>query len=277
MKKWIILFIVLLLFVTACNFPLFNPVGPVQTESPTSETLTLTSTLSQGPDQATRTVTPSQQSVTATVTETVTPTITVTPSDPAQALGQPVWNNPLDNGQSFGLGSSGYSDDYSSIYVSGSRMILTSHLASAGWKSWRLTDRYLANYYLEGTFMASACSGLDSYGLVYRVPDYSSGFGYYFGISCDGRYSLLRWDSNGSTYIVPWTTNPEINVGSNQTNRIGVMVNGAIYSLYVNGKKLQDVNDGSFMTDTKLGIFIAAFETPDFTVSLDQINQWEIP
>ncbi len=280
MKKWILPVVIIFLLPLACNFPLFNPASSnqqVDTSSP--EILTLTSTLgtTQNPGVPTATFTLTLLSDTPTPTITITPTVTETPSDPAQALGQTVWNNPLDSGQSFGLGSSGYSDDYTDIYVAGSRMVLTSHLLSPGWKGWRLTDRYLPNFYLEGTFITGNCSGLDSYGLVVRAPDYSSGNGYYFGISCDGRYSLLRWDEYGSVYLVPWTNNLEIKAGSNQNNRIGIMVNGAIYSLYINGKRIQDVNDGSFMTQTKIGVFIAASETVDFSVALDQLNMWQIP
>jgi hypothetical protein len=280
MKKWILAIVLFLLIPTGCNFPLLYPQGSMATSSnnPANiDTLTTTPTAPIVSVQPTETLTPTLEISTATPTQTCTPTITVTPSDPAQAFGQPIWNNPLDNGQSFGLGSSGYDDEYTSIYIAAGKMMLTSHLISPGWKGWRLTDRYLANYYLEGTFLTSNCNGLDSYGLIFRAPDYSSGYGYYFGISCDGRYSLLRWDSAGSTHLVPWTNNSEIKDGSNQSNRIGVTVNGANYSLYVNGQKIQDVSDGEFMTQTKIGVFIAAFNTPDFTVAMDQINMWAIP
>jgi hypothetical protein len=280
MKKWILAIVLVFLVPLGCNFPLLYPQGSIptiNTNPATTDTPTMTTTISLTSAQPTETLTPIFEISTPTPTQTFTPTVTATPSDPAQAFGQPAWNNPLDNGQSFGLGSSGYDDDYTSIHVAAGKMVLTSHLISPGWKGWRLTDRYLANYYLEGTFLTSNCSGLDSYGLVFRIPDYSSGYGYYFGISCDGRYSLLRWDSSGSTYLVPWTDNVLIKGGSDQNNRIGVIVNGANYSLYVNGQKIQDVYDGEFMTQTKIGVFIAAFNTPDLTVALDQLNMWTIP
>lgn len=277
MKKRVLTFIVLVLLPVACNFPLFNPAHPASNGSALPDAATLTATLQPVESTATETMTPSLQSITATVTETVTPTVTATSSDPAQLLGQPVLTNRLDSGQAFALGSSGYNDDGTSIYVAGGKMVLTSHLASAGWIGWRVTESHLANYYLEVTFLTGICSGLDNYGLVFRAKDFSSGDGYYLGISCDGRFSLVRLESFYPTYLIAWTNSAEIKAGSDQSNRIGVIVDGARYSLYFNGKLIQEVNDGQYMTQTKIGVFISAYEMPEFTVSLDQIDMWAIP
>jgi len=64
-----------------------------------------------------------------------TPTSNIT--DPAQTLGLPAWKDTLDNGTNWGLDSSGYSDDNTSIKVENGRMIFTSQTAIS-WLGWRL-------------------------------------------------------------------------------------------------------------------------------------------
>jgi len=64
--------------------------------------------------------------------------------------------------------------------------------------------------------------------------------GYLFGISCDGQYSLRKWDGKAGdkgvmTVLVNWTASPSIQAGSNKTNTIGFMAVGDRLILYANG------------------------------------------
>ena len=54
-----------------------------------------------------------------------------------------------------------------------------------------------ANFYLEGTFSTHDCSGSDLYGLVFRATKDNAG--YFFGVTCDGRYNLYARDFNNNT------------------------------------------------------------------------------
>jgi hypothetical protein len=201
--------------------------------------------------------------------------MTATPSDPSKMLGDPVWHNTLDSGSSFGL-STPYNDGYSEFSISGGKMSMTS-LGLSGWKGWRLTDRKIANYYMEDLFTVQTCTGMDSYGAVFRAPNYDSGYGYYFGITCDGQYSLMRWDESGEVFLQNWNSSPEIKSGSDQTNKIGVLVKGTKIQLYVNGKLVQEISDPTFAAETIIGVFVAGLSTPEFTVDLDQIDLWLVP
>jgi len=180
----------------------------------------------------------------------------------------------MNDGKAFGLDASGYNDGYASFVVSNGAMVMTS-LATA-YKEWRLTDRSVSNYYLEGIFKTNSCSGSDQYGLAFRVPDYSSGYGYYLTITCDGKYSILKWDSSGTSTLINATTSDKLKAGSNQTNRIGVMVNGSDYTLYFNGEKIQEFNDSAFGSASKLGVFITGYNTANFTVDVDKLDLWNL-
>jgi hypothetical protein len=119
---------------------------------------------------------------------------------------------------------------------------------------------------------------LDQYGLVFRAPDNSSGMGYYFTVSCDGRFGLMRWNTdNTQPFILNWGIDSNINPGSNQTNRLGVYVKGSSIRLYMNGKQIAETTDSNYLTATNVGAFIAAVSTPGFTVEMNQIQMWNVP
>jgi len=271
MRKLFALFI-LCFFLTGCNFPL------LQTQAPPDAVATqvaqfLTQTAVAIPPSETPSL--NQVSPTQQPSQTITPTITPTLGDPSSSLGSPIWTGGLNSGGAFGL-STPYSDSNSEIYLQNGKMILTSLVAS-GWKSWRLTDRNQSEYYLEADFRTQTCSGLDQYGLVFRASDYSNGQGYYFIVSCNGQFGLLKWGSSNQSFIIALNTNSNINPGSNQNNRLGVYLKGNSIRLFVNSKQIFETTDGTFQTATKLGAYIAAVSTPGFTVEMSNIQLWKVP
>ena len=155
-------------------------------------------------------------------------------------------------------------------------MTITALGVGPGYLGWRLAPRSPKNFYLEATFTTGSCGGADLYGLVFRAKDYSSGFGYYFEITCDGRYSLSRWDDSGKATILGKSTNAAILPGANKTNHFGVMANNDSLKLYANGKLLQEVKDKTFLSSGYIGPFIAG-QTGGFTVEMDEIAYWQLP
>ena len=270
MRKSLFISFITILLITGCNFPLTQTAVPADAIA-TQVAVFLTQT-AQVPTQ-TSTIAP----LVNTQTPTISPTPSPTPSDPASSLGSPKWSNGLNSSSAFGLTGGGYSDAYTNIYLQNGKMILTS-LQAVGWKGWRLTDRSYADYYLEAQFTTHDCSGLDQYGLVFRSADYSNGSGFYYMISCDGRYALLGGTSEADLkFLQNWTGSPEIKAGGNQTNRIGVYLKGSNIKLFINGKPVYEVSNGTLQTATKLGAFIAAVTTPGFTVEMSQIQLWSVP
>ncbi len=285
MKKRIalILFAVVCMSLAACNIPQaatptvdVNQVSTAVAEQLTSQAPT-NSPVPPATDTPAVPPTDTPQPPTATPTETATPTVTPTlPNDPATALGAPTYRNLLDDGAAFGITSSGYSDGNTSITASGGVLHLSSSSAN-GWRGWRLTGKQPQNFYLEGKFNTITCSGTSQYGLVFRAPDYSSGYGYYLNITCDGAWFLTKWDSGGTSVVDAGGTDSIIKGGPGQSNRFGVWVQGSNFKVYANGKLLKEFSDSSISAAGHIGVTIAGFNATGITVDLDELSYWALP
>jgi hypothetical protein len=144
-------------------------------------------------------------------------------------------------------------------------VIVAGVLAEPNWK----------NAYIEATVRVGECAGSDTYGLVYRSPDFIKG--YWFEVTCDGNWAAGYWD--GSQFInLDSGSNVDnaINTGSNQTNRLGVMASGSNYILYANGKKITEINDSTFTDAGSYGMLIYARVTPNFTIYTEEFAYWNL-
>ena len=149
--------------------------------------------------------------------------------------------------------------------------------------SWRIASTTaVGDAYIEATVKVGECSGADSYGLIFRVPE-NTGYnrGYLFGINCKGEYSLRSWDgmtgsSGVMTYLQEPTKSSTINAGSNQTNRLGIMAVGNRLVMYINGDKLGEVSDNMYSSGF-FGIFIKRDKTADLTIAVDDVGYWLDP
>lgn len=234
---------------------------------PTSTTApTATIPLPTAAPQASATSAPTQQ-----------PSIVYTPpaSDPTTKLGSADWSDAMDNGNNWPTGA----DQYTDITFAEGMMRLTGLTTTDGW---RMTYPELENFYLEVTFQVNDCSGTDRYGVIARVPVVNSpDRGYLFGFTCDGKYSLRRWNASigakgEMVNLIEWKSSTAINIGSSQTNRLGLMAIGDRLILYANGQNIGEVKDSAF-TKGYFGIFVGARETEDFTIRVDQVRVWENP
>lgn len=214
---------------------------------------------------------------TVTVTTQPTPTFAFTPpaTDPVLKLGNATWTDNMDNDRNWPTGA----DQYTSVEFRDGVMRLTGLTTTDGW---RMTWPKVADFYLEATFRTGECKGSDRYGLFFRVPILNTpDRGYLFGLACDGKYALRRWDASVGTRgemitLVNWKASDAINAGPNQVNRLGVMAIRDRYALYVNGVLLTEVRDDRFL-EGYFGVFVGARETENFTIQVDQIRYWENP
>jgi hypothetical protein len=275
----------------ACNFPIASQEIPVDDlASAVASTLTALPTFTITPDiPVTRpagesslatifpimadklTMTPSP-----TIINTATPTQTSTPEDPRQSLGDPAWKSNLDTGKAFGLNGNYQDDSGNAINISNSMMIMTNPNTN-GYLMWRLTVASPGDAYIEAGFKSQNCSGSDQFGIAFRAPDYSNGFGYYFGITCDGNYNLYRRDEDaGKTILFPLTPSVNLRSGSGQTNILGVLTKGNNIKLFANGKLLQEINDSKFTLGGHFGPFIMGYSGNN-VIGLDNIAYWILP
>lgn len=279
MKKTLWLIPLLILVLSSCNFPLSTD---KETSNAVATRVALTLQAALTPSVTPETVivvtaTPEASNTPVmTPTETQTPTATSVPDDPKLSLGEPSFAETFDKKSSFGL-QTPYSDDAVTMSVTDGSLLMASSRVRGGIR-WRLTYPTPGNFYLEGTFTTVTCSGSDYYGLVLRSPSYTDGRGYYFGLTCDGRYSFFSWDgASDPNYLVDWTPDAALLGGSNQTNRIGVMVKDDHFSLYLNGKLTKDLSDTKIKEAGHFGVFLSALETANFTVQVNDIDEWNQP
>jgi hypothetical protein len=129
----------------------------------------------------------------------------------------------------------------------------------------------LADFYIEATIQPGTCDGKDSYGVMVRAPDFNKG--YFYGFSCDGRFVFQKWDGSNFATLVNWTTNSAIKSGADVVNRLGLMAKGDNFTFYANGVKLGSATDTTYKSGS-VGLWIAAYATPNFTTKVDELDDW---
>ncbi len=279
-----IILLILSLILSACNLPVSRTTTPdliatqvvnlLTTIPETTQEIQPTNTI-QLIAITTPTITFTDQpqpSTTITITETETPTPTLA----KVPTGSPSWFEPFDNGTSFGISGGGYDDGNTRIYIDSGSMVLDS-INRNGWRGWRLASHKPDNYYIKAVFQTLECSGSDQYGLVLQSPDFESGFGYYFGLTCDGRYSIQKWDDSGLSNLDGWNPSPSIQAGANQKNIISILKSGNQYKYFVNDVALSQTEDEGFSSPGVFGPFIAGLNTSNFMIKLDEISYWKLP
>jgi hypothetical protein len=205
-----------------------------------------------------------------TDTPAPTPTATLADTDPTRNLGDPNWVDNMNNDDNWPTGIS----EYTTIDFKDGFLRLTAQTDLDGWRvSWPT----IGDFYLETTLQTPACDGSDRFGLMFRVPAESqAGKGYLFGITCDGRYGLRRWDGKTMHFLINWTANDAIKEGNNVVNKLGVMARGSDLAFYINGQKVDEVTDSNYL-EGKFGFFVGGTNVEDLSVWVDQVRYWTEP
>jgi hypothetical protein len=229
------------------------------------------------------TKTPKNTAVPGTPTITLTPSITPTPSDtpsspdPAEQLGSPSGTDPMDSPAKW-VWPTG-NDSFTSNGFTNGYMWMTGVSNKPGWV---VSGVQLTDAYIEMDARTEACSGLDAYGIIFRVPVLrEADRGYLFAITCDGHYGLWKWDGKVAphgqrTWLINWTASKYILTGANQLNRLGVTNVGNDIILYVNGYRLKEVIDKTY-TQGYLGAFVDPDATSNFTYRVEEMRFWKNP
>lgn len=282
MKKSILILVLAAFILTACNLPrrsqtpspeevatqvnqLLTTIPTQTSEPPTAVPPTLTPTPTEA---VVPTATPTDEPTEAPTATSVPPTATPPPSDPRILLGSPTNTDPMDDGGNFFA----YSDDHVEFDQEDNAMVMKAYNADS-WHGWTLSGTSLKDAYIEMTASPGDCSGADRYGLMLRSTDPTKG--YFYGFSCDGRYSLRKWDGKNFDTLVDWTASDKILAGANQVNRLGVKMVGGHFTFYANGAQIGEADDSTWL-EGKFGLFVAASSTPDFEASVDEVSYWII-
>uniref|UniRef100_A0A7C4KKJ9 DUF1080 domain-containing protein n=1 Tax=Anaerolinea thermolimosa TaxID=229919 RepID=A0A7C4KKJ9_9CHLR len=273
--KKILPLILAVLLLAACNLP----TRPIDTPTPTvdlvatqiANLLATQESVTRNAPLATQLPSPTPSATPeATPTPPPAPTPTTNPSDPALSLGDPTWKDSLDTAKNFYL----FENDQTKVEAEDGALALTGRNAN-GWLGWSLTyAQNPSDFYLEATFRARTCAGSDLYGIVFRASKENAG--YFFGVTCDGRYNLTYRDLNNDIQneLISMKAASAIQAGSDQINRLGVFAQGEKISLYINGSLIDEVTD-STRSSGYFGAFVAANQTAGFRADLDQIKLWK--
>ena len=246
--------------------------------APTATLPTALQTEIQPSESPGKTSTPTAPSPSATVTATVTataPPIATEPppaSDPRLYLGNPSFFDTFSSSANWAL----YEDDHVSFEVDDGQLVMTAFNPDY-WDGWMLSWPVISDFYLEMIATPQKCAGLDRYGMMARAQKSDEEYlGYLFGVTCDGHYSLRRWNGSNYVTIVDWTESEYIRKGAGQGNRIGLMADGKKLSLYANGVLVKEISDDIHLSG-KFGVYVGSVKTPDFTVLVDEMAYWELP
>ena len=265
-------------------------VEPVSTQSPTEEvtpepteevapTETDTVEATTAPEttaEPTFTPMPTSAPTSEVSTPTITPLPTIASTDPAIYLGKAAWTDGFDENKGWAVDT----DAFASVSIANGVLTLT---AKTTYDAWRLAPTgSLGNNYIEGVFTPSNCAANDHFGLMFRVPVLAEAErGYQFGISCEGKYLIRKYDGkvgdNGQMVsLLPWTYDDNIKVGANQTNRIGIMTINDRLIFFINGVMIDEVQDATY-PQGYIGVFLGSRTTKDFSVKVDDLAYWSNP
>lgn len=239
---------------------------PEATEAPTE---TLTSEPSATPTGPT-----------PTPPATLAPSFTPPATDPVTRLGTPTSTDNMDKSDTWLWPTGKDFKGFTNVEFKDGVMLLTGLQKDKG--GWRLsTAKSMENFYIEMAARMDKCQPSDKFGIIFRVPVLNEADrGYLFGITCDGKYYLRKWDGkvepNGlsTTFIAP-KASTAIQTGSN-FNRLGVMAVGKEFWLYVNGVLVDKYSDASYNSGY-FGVFVTPVQTENLTVRVDQMSYWLNP
>ena len=208
----------------------------------------------------------------STATTAASPAVTLDPSDPKAGLANPDWHEGFDGTAAWYV----FQDEFIRFQSIANKLEMTAFQANNR-NGWALAPQLVSNkFYVEMTAtFGDTCKGADHFGLMLS-PVSSADKGYLFGISCEGKYVLWKWDGTRMTALVKWTKSEGILDGANKTNRIGIKVEGNKLSLHANGTLLTELTDESY-DKVYFGVFVGAAESANFLVQVSSLNYWSLP
>ncbi len=186
------------------------------------------------------------------------------------ALGSPTWTDTMDSQGRWYL----VNTDTTTFSIEGGHLVMHAHEAG-GYDEWGIAvSADQTDFYLEvSARTGDQCSGLDRYGVIFRVPDPSQGV--IFTFSCDGRYRLYEWDGEKYTGIQEWHADSSIISGSDEVNRQGVMVVGDQVKLYANDRLLGEYTIDDY-PQGRFGLVVGSSDTDNFKVMIDSVSFWNL-
>lgn len=201
----------------------------------------------------------------------------VVSDDPGVFLGEPDWMDDMEPGEYYWNLET---DEYIAASYDEGTLRLQALSEVMGWRI--ASTQVLGDAYIEAVVKMGTCRTSDGYGLVFRVPEQVAyNQGYFFGVTCDGKYSLRVWDGlsgeNGQTTWLRYPKGSEyIRKGKDAENTLGVMMVDDSITLYINGEFVEQFVDDTY-AEGFFGLFINRDNTENLTINVDQVSYWTDP
>ncbi len=179
-------------------------------------------------------------------------------SSSSNVLMQDNFSNPKSGWEvgEYDTGEVGYGDGYYFVISYGNASTM-----------WGVANRSFRNIVIEAE--AKPVSGPDNndYGVICR--EQGDGRGYYFLISGDGYYAIVKGTDAGYDWLVDFTESSAIKQGYT-TNRIRVVCDGSTLSLYVNGELVGEASDTEFSSGD-IALTATSYENESVEVRFDNL------
>jgi hypothetical protein len=227
---------------------------------------------------------PATQTVTSAPTETPTPTVIWFPPTPTRTpvprleptatlemhpgVGEIIFEDDFSDAGAWQLGQS--SNGTVAMGVNELSIALVqprAYLASTR------TEPTFGNFYAEITASPSLCSGLDEYGLLFRVR--SLGNLYRYSLSCDGQVRLDRVVGGTGGSPQPWLASASVPRGAPSSSRLGVWAVGKDLRFFINDEFQFAVSDG-YHASGLLGVFARSAGENAVTVNFSDLKVYQV-
>lgn len=159
------------------------------------------------------------------------------------------------------------------VFISG--QALTVRTQSPGNVVWSLSRYRAENLYVQATLRFGRCQPSDYGGLIVRAR--ADADVYLIGLTCDGRYRVLRLvDGRVVEILADFTPAPGVATGANASNQMGAKVQGGRIELFFNGQYAATV-EGINPREGLVGVFNRSGATPGLQTEFTNIAAWSLP
>lgn len=131
----------------------------------------------------------------------------------------------------------------------------------------------LEEAYIEITASPNLCSGLDEYGLMFRVS--SLGDFYRYSLSCNGQVRLDRVAGAVASSPQPWTVSGQAPPGAPGSVRLGVWIKGTEMRFFLNGEFQFSVRT-PVLAGGVIGVFARTAGDKPLSVSFSELRIYSI-
>lgn len=246
-----------------------QPLGVRPTFTPSVTALPTTTLLPSETPEATDAAT-----ATGTLAATAPPLAT---SDPRYGINLSLPDDQDDFSQRFTWFE--FDDPESATIISEDGRLRATDNLTDGYLWWSTTARQAADSYAEVVAQVGSCGGKDAYGLAVRVGGDNYDQGYTLEVACDGTYRVRRFISEQTPAILlDWTGSELLHSGSNATNLIGLVADGADLYPVFNGELAAagPIHDTAYDSGF-FSLFPSASQTDGLTVFFDDFKLWILP